>query len=219
MSGRMWKNKFLRSPSPPAPLPEGEGSQFLSLPKGERQRVRAIHINTKYMFDLKSLIREIPDCPIKGVGFKDITPLLQDAKAFRFAIDELVKPFQKQKIDVIVGLDARGFILAAAAAYKLGCGLAIVRKNGKLPWKTVSKKYKLEYAENVFEMHTDSIKAEQKVLIVDDVLATGGTMNATVDLVKKLKGKIIGVAFLINLTFLHGEKKLKGQKIYSVVEY
>lgn len=171
------------------------------------------------MLNLKKFIRNIPDWPIKGVSFKDITPLLQDPKAFKFAIDELIKPFAKEKIDLVVGLDARGFILAAAAAYQLGAGLVMVRKKGKLPWKTVSKKYKLEYAENVFEMHRDSIKAGQRVLIVDDVLATGGTMGAAIDLVKKLKGKIVGVAFLMNLTFLNGEKKLGGLKIHSLVEY
>jgi len=169
--------------------------------------------------NLKTKIREIPDWPEKGVNFKDITPLLLDKKAFSLAINEMAKPWKKQKIDLIVGIDARGFILAAALAYKLKTGLAIIRKKGKLPWKTIKQSYKLEYATNTIEMHKDSIKWGQKVLMVDDVLATGGTMKAACDLVRKLGGKIVGIEFLIILSYLNGKKKLKDYKIKTVLTY
>lgn len=173
---------------------------------------------------IKSKIREIPNWPIKGVGFKDITPLLADAKLFKKIIDAMAAPYLNKKVDKVIGIDARGFLLASALAYKLKCGLAIVRKKGKLPWKTISKKYALEYGNNIIEMHRDAILPGQRVLIVDDVLATGGTMKATVDLVKKLSGKILGIEFLINLTFLRGEKNLwkalgKEVNIGSIVKY
>ena len=176
---------------------------------------------------IKSKIREIPDWPKKGVNFKDITPLIEDSKAFRKVINAMAKPYlgrpaltrRGRKIDKIVGIDARGFILAAALAYKLKSGVAIVRKKGKLPSKKVSKKYALEYGSNTIEMHKDTILAGEKVLLVDDVLATGGTMKAAIDLVEKLKGKIISVDFLIELTFLNGRKKLKGYKIRSLAKY
>lgn len=169
--------------------------------------------------ELKSKIREVPDWPKKGVSFKDITPLLQDKRLFCGMVDLLTLPYLKGKIDKVVGIDARGFILAAAVAYRLKTGLAIVRKKGKLPAKTVSKEYSLEYASNVLEMHEDSILPGERVIIIDDVLATGGTMEATVDLVKKLKGKIVGIEFLIELTYLKGRKNLKGQKIKSLLKY
>jgi adenine phosphoribosyltransferase len=168
---------------------------------------------------IKSKIREIPDWPQKGVSFKDITPLLQDKNIFRKTIDLLAAPYSGEKIDKVVGIDARGFILAAALSYKLKTGLAIVRKKGKLPAKTVSQKYKLEYASNTLEMHRDAILPNEKILLVDDVLATGGTMKATINLVKKLKGKIIGVDFLVELTYLGGRKNLKGHKIRSLIKY
>jgi len=169
--------------------------------------------------NLKKFIREIPNWPQSGVNFKDITPLLQNPKAFRYAIDAMAKPFLKRKIDIVVGIDARGFILASALAYKLRAGLAIIRKKGKLPWKTIAQKYKLEYATNTLEMHKDAIKPGQKVLLVDDVLATGGTMKATIDIVRKLKGKIVGIAFLAILTYLEGERKLRGYKLHSLIKY
>jgi len=168
---------------------------------------------------IKSKIREVPDWPKKGVNFKDITPLLQSKKLFCEMIGLLASPYLKEKIDKVVGIDARGFILAAAVAYRLKAGLAIVRKKGKLPSKTISKEYSLEYASNVLEMHEDSILPGERVIIIDDVLATGGTMEATVDLVKKLKGKIVGIEFLIELTYLKGRKNLKGQKIKSLLKY
>lgn len=168
---------------------------------------------------IKENTREIPDWPKKGVNFKDITPLLQNKKIFRIIIDELAKPYVNKKIDKIVGIDARGFIFAAALAYKLGAGLAIVRKKGKLPHKTISQKYLLEYGSNIIEMHKDAIRRGEKIVIVDDVLATGGTMKATVDLVKKLKGKIIAIDFLSELSFLRGREKLKNYKVRALAKY
>lgn len=168
---------------------------------------------------IKEKIREIPDWPKKGISFKDITPLLEDKLAFHEIINALAKPYLKKKIDKIVGIDARGFLMAAGLAYKLKTGIAIVRKQGKLPSKTISKKYSLEYASNVIEMHKDAINPGEKVLLVDDVLATGGTMKATIDLVKKLKGKIIGIDFLVELTYLKGRTKLKGYKVRALAKY
>jgi adenine phosphoribosyltransferase len=168
---------------------------------------------------IKEKIREIPDWPQKGVNFKDITPLLEDKKVFQELINALASPYLNKKIDKIVGIDARGFIMASALAYKLKTGLVIVRKKGKLPSKTISKKYSLEYASNTIEMHKDSITRGERVLLVDDVLATGGTMKATLDLVEKLKGKIIGIDFLIELCFLKGRKKLKGYKLRALAKY
>lgn len=168
---------------------------------------------------IKSNIREIADWPEKGVSFKDITPLLQNKEIFSKLIDALAAPHIGKKVDKVVGVDARGFIFAAALAYKLKTGVVIVRKKGKLPFKTVSKKYALEYASNALEMHKDSISPGEKVILVDDVLATGGTMKATIDMVKKLKGKIIGIDFLIELSYLGGRKKIKGHKITSLARY
>ena len=168
---------------------------------------------------IKKQIREIQDWPKSGISFKDITPLLENKKLFSKTIDELAKPYLNQRIDKIVGIDARGFLLASAMAYKLKTGIAIIRKQGKLPSKTVSKKYALEYGSNTIEMHQDSILPGEKVLLIDDVLATGGTMKAAVDLVKELGGKIIGIDFLIELSYLNGKKILKGQKIKSLIKY
>jgi len=168
---------------------------------------------------IKSKIREIPDWPKKGVGFKDITPLLEDRNVFRKTINLLAKPYLKKKIDKVVGIDARGFLLAAAVAYRLKAGIAIVRKKGKLPCKTICQEYNLEYGSNVIEMHRDCILPGERVLLVDDVLATGGTMEAAISLVEKLKGKIIGVDLLMELTFLNGREKIKKYKVRSLIKY
>ncbi len=168
---------------------------------------------------IKSKIRSIPDWPKKGIIFRDITPVLQEPKLFSRLIDQLAKPYLKKKIDTMVGIDARGFILASALAYKLKTGLSIVRKAGKLPFKTIRRNYTLEYATNTLEMHCDAIKPGQKVLLVDDLLATGGTMRATIDIVKKLGGKIVGILFFVELMDLKGEKKLKGYKIKSLIKF
>lgn len=174
--------------------------------------------------DLKSKIREIPDKPKPGVNFKDITPLLQDKEAFKFAIDEMCKSFGETCLpagrpDIIVGIDARGFILSAAMAYKLKTGLALIRKKGKLHYKTIFQEYDLEYGTDMIEMHEDAIQKGQKVLLVDDVLATGGTMEATAKMVEKLGGKIIGISFLIELDFLKGREKLKNYQVDSLIHY
>lgn len=169
--------------------------------------------------ELTDKIRSIPDWPQRGVIFRDITPVLQDKRLFRVLIDAMARPYFKKKIDMLVGIDARGFILAAGIAYKLRSGIVLVRKKGKLPYKTVQKKYILEYAANVLEMHCDAIKPGQHVLLVDDVLATGGTMKATVDLVKKLGGKIIGIALFIELKNLGGRKKLINYPVKSLINF
>lgn len=169
--------------------------------------------------DLKLKVRSIPDWPRKGVIFRDVTPVLEDKKLFRFLIDKLARFCRNKEIDKIVGIDARGFILASALAYKLKTGLAIVRKKGKLPWSTVRKNYKLEYAVEALEMHKDAIKPGEKILLCDDVLATGGTMKATVDLVKQLGGKIVDILFFIELKDLQGRKKLKGYQVKSLIKF
>lgn len=168
---------------------------------------------------IKSKIREIPNWPKQGVSFKDITPLLEDSSVFKKVIDELAFSYLNKKIDKIVGIDARGFLIAAPLAYKLNTGIAIVRKKGKLPSETVFQEYELEYGSNIIEMHKDSILAGEKVLLVDDVLATGGTMKAAANLVEELKGKIIGIEFLIELAFLNGREKLKGYNIRAMAKY
>lgn len=167
--------------------------------------------------DLKSFIKEVPNYPKPGINFKDITPLLGDKEAFRFVVESLADKFMD--IDIIVGIDARGFLLAAPVAYKLGVGLAIVRKPGKLPRLTIHEDYTLEYASNALEMHEDAILPGQKVAIIDDVLATGGTMEATCKMVQKLGGEIVGIGFLIELEFLGGREKLKDYKIESLIHY
>ncbi len=171
------------------------------------------------MIDLKSKIREVADYPKKGVGFKDITPLLEDPQYLRQTIDSLVKKFKNKGVQKVVGIDARGFLLASAVAYKLGAGLVIVRKKGKLPAAAIACDYDLEYGQATIEMHKDSIKPKEKVIIIDDVLATGGTALAATKLVKKLKGNIVGLGFLIELEFLKGKRKLKKYPVYSLVKY
>jgi len=169
--------------------------------------------------DLKKKIRNIPNFPEKGIIFRDIAPLLEDEKAFRAAINQLVGKFKNKKIDKVVGVDARGFILAGILADRLGAGLVMVRKKGKLPYETEIEEFDLEYGKAALEIHKDSIKPGERVLLVDDVLATGGTMLATAKLVEKLKGKILGIAFLIILDYLPGRRKLKKYKLFSLVNY
>ena len=171
--------------------------------------------------DLKSKIREIPDWPKSGVNFKDITTLLEDKEAFRQAVNLLAAPFTGKKIDKVVGIDARGFLLAAPVAYKLNTGLVIVRKVGKLPSSAIKQDYILEYASNTMEMHDDAVKPEEKVILIDDLCATGGTALAACDLIERLGGKILGIGFLVDLPFLNGSKKIKklGNEEYSLIEY
>ena len=168
---------------------------------------------------LKNSIRNIPDYPKPGIQFKDITPILQDPELFGNVIDIFYDRYKSEKIDVIVGIESRGFIFAAPLALKLDCSLAIARKPGKLPYETVSAEYSLEYGMDALELHTDAIKKGDRVLIVDDLLATGGTANAVGELVKKLKGNIVCFAFLINLVELRGIDMLKPHQIFNIVEY
>ena len=167
---------------------------------------------------LKSMIRDIPDFPKKGILFKDITPLLSDAGEFRRCVDMVAERYRDKKIEMVVGVEARGFIIGAALAYALGAGVILIRKPGKLPYKTHQTIYELEYGMDQLEIHQDAIKPGQKVLIADDLLATGGTMKAAVDLVHKLKGEIVECAFLVELEFLKGREKLK-EPVYSLMKF
>ena len=172
------------------------------------------------MYDqLKAAVRDVPDFPIKGVLFKDITPILQDGKLFRQAVDAIADRHKGKKVDAVVGIDARGFIFAGAVAYKLGVGLVPVRKKGKLPYKTVVTSYTLEYGSETSEMHVDAIKKGDNVIIVDDLLATGGTAMAAATLVKQLAGNIIEIDFLIELAFLKGRERLKEHPVFSAIVY
>ena len=168
---------------------------------------------------LEEKIRDIPDFPKKGIIFKDITTLLKDADAFRWVIDGLAAEFSGGEIDMVVAIESRGFILGGAVAHRLGLGFVPVRKLGKLPAETIQASYDLEYGSNTVEMHRDAIKPGQRVLVVDDLLATGGTVEATVRLIEDLGGEIAGVAFLIELDFLHGRDKLSGYRVVSLVHY
>lgn len=171
------------------------------------------------MNSLKSKIRDVPDFPKEGIVFKDITPLLQDGNAFRSAVDAIAGRFASKEIDLIVGAESRGFIFGAALAYKLGVGFVPARKPGKLPHKTHRAEYVLEYGLDSLEMHQDAVAHGEKVLVVDDLLATGGTAKAKCDLVEMLGGKVVGVAFVIELSFLKGREKLKGYDVFSLINY
>jgi adenine phosphoribosyltransferase len=169
--------------------------------------------------DLAERIRDIPDFPQKGILFKDITPLLQDPGAFRETVDRLAAPFKDQAIDVVVGMESRGFIFGAPIAYLLGAGFVPVRKVGKLPYESIRVEYALEYGTNVLEIHRDAIKPGDKVLVIDDLLATGGTVGATIDLVERLGGTVVGVAFVVELTFLNGRSRLASHDVVSLIKY
>jgi len=168
---------------------------------------------------LQVAIRDVPDFPKAGILFKDITPVLADSRLFAGSIDLLTAGYAPGSVDAIVGIDARGFIFAAAAALKLKTGFVPVRKKGKLPYKAYEQSYDLEYGSNTVAIHVDAIKPGARVLLVDDLLATGGTSAAAVQLVEKVGGKIVGVNFLIELSFLKGREKLKGHPIRSLVTY
>jgi adenine phosphoribosyltransferase len=168
---------------------------------------------------LEDYIRSIPDFPKAGILFRDITTLLKDKKAFKEAVNTLANKYKNKKIDVVVAVEARGFILGGAIAHKLNAGFVPVRKKGKLPYKTNSATYELEYGTDTLEMHQDAIKTNDNVLIVDDLLATGGTVKAVTDLVRQLQGKIVGIAFLIELTDLRGIDKLREYPVYSLIKY
>lgn len=170
-------------------------------------------------FDLKTLIRDVPDFPREGVLFKDVTPLLADARGFRIAIDRLAEPFVGQRIDKVAGIESRGFFLGGPLALALAAGLVIVRKKGKLPWKTREVTYDLEYGTDTVEMHVDAVAPGERVLIVDDLVATGGTCGATVKLVRDAGAEIVGCAFLVELDFLGGRERLDVERIHSLLHY
>lgn len=171
------------------------------------------------MIDLKGKIRNIPDFPVKGIQFKDITTLLKDREAFKYSIDEITKYCSKYQIDYIAGIEARGFIIGAPVAYQLGVGFLPIRKPEKLPSEVERVSYQLEYGESILEMHKDAINNGDKVMVVDDLLATGGTTAAVFKLIKKLGGRVIGASFVIELKFLNPRKKLEGYHIFSLVQY
>jgi adenine phosphoribosyltransferase len=169
--------------------------------------------------ELRAKIREIPDFPKPGILFYDITTLLKDATAYRAAIDLMLDPYRAEGIDVVVGMESRGFIFSAPMAYELGAGLVPVRKLGKLPAETLTVEYALEYGSNTLEIHRDAVRPGQRVLIVDDLLATGGTVHGTIELVERLQGEVVALAFLVELAFLKGRDRLDGRSVSSVITY
>lgn len=169
--------------------------------------------------NLKDKIRNVPDWPIKGVMFKDITTLLQDPEAFREACDLLYDRYKTMNIDKIVGIDARGFIFGAVLAYKLNIGFVPVRKKGKLPYKTISAEYSLEYGTDVIEIHQDALKKGERIVIIDDLIATGGTIAAAVNLVEKIGSEIVECGFIVELPELNGREKIKNYKIFTLIEF
>jgi adenine phosphoribosyltransferase len=169
--------------------------------------------------EYRSLIREVPDFPKPGILFYDITTLLQEPEGFRLAIDAITLPFRDQQIDLVVGIESRGFIFGAAVADRIDAGFAPVRKPGKLPSSTIRASYDLEYGSDSLEMHADAVRDGQRTIIIDDLLATGGTARATTDLVKKLGGQVVGLGFLIELAALNGRAKLTGESVHSVLKY
>ncbi len=171
------------------------------------------------LVELKAKIREIKDFPTEGVLFKDITTLLKEPQAFKYVVTQLALPYIQERVELVVGIESRGFIFGGALAAELGAGFVPVRKLGKLPGKTIEVEYELEYGRDALAIHEDAIRPGQRVLAVDDLLATGGTMAATLRLIEQLGGHVVGVTFLIELAFLKGRQKLKGHSIASLVTY
>ena len=169
--------------------------------------------------DLASTVRNVPDFPVEGILFYDITTLLKSPPALKQCVNQLADPYRAADIDVVVGMESRGFIFGMPVAYLLGVGFVPIRKPGKLPAETLAEEYALEYGTNTLEIHVDAIEAGQKVLVVDDLLATGGTAAATCNLVKKLGGQIVGLAFVIELTFLNGRDRLGDYDVFSLLKY
>lgn len=169
--------------------------------------------------DLKQYITEVKDWPKPGVNFKDITTIMDNGAAYKYATDQIVEYAKEKQVDIVVGPEARGFIIGCPVAYAMNIGFAPVRKKGKLPREVISYEYELEYGTNVLTMHKDAIKPGQRVLITDDLLATGGTIEATIKLVESLGGIVAGIAFIIDLKYLNGMEKLKGYDVISLVEY
>jgi adenine phosphoribosyltransferase len=176
-----------------------------------------VHYSTSN--DLRSVIRNIPDFPKKGIIFRDITTLLQDKDALKFVVDSFIDCYRNNRIDAIVGIESRGFIVGAAIAHQLGVGFVPIRKPGKLPSSTLREEYALEYGHDAVEIHTDALRKGDSVVIHDDLLATGGTVSAACRLVERLGASIVGISFIIELTFLHGRDKLPGYHVTSLVQY
>lgn len=169
--------------------------------------------------DLKSKIRNIPDFPVKGIQFKDITTLLKDKDAYKYCIDQITRHCKSLKIDYIAGIEARGFVIGAPVAYNLNVGFLLVRKKDRLPAEVERISYQLEYGENILEIHKDSFQKGDRIMVIDDLLATGGTTLAVFNLIEKLGGKIVGADFIVELEMLKGKEKLKGYEIFSLVKY
>ena len=169
--------------------------------------------------ELKAKIRDIKDFPTEGILFKDITTLLRDPKAFKYVLDQLATAYIQSNVEIVVGIESRGFIFGGALAHELGAGFVPVRKLGKLPAKTIEVEYELEYGRDALAMHEDAINPGQRVLVVDDLLATGGTMSGACKLIQKVGGIVAGCAVVIELGFLNGRKRVKGQDIFSIVKY
>jgi adenine phosphoribosyltransferase len=169
--------------------------------------------------DLKSKIRNIPDFPVKGIQFKDITTLLKDKEAYKYCIDQITKHCRSLKIDYVAGIEARGFVIGAPVAYNLNVGFLLVRKKNRLPADVERISYQLEYGENILEIHRDSFQEGDRIMVIDDLLATGGTTLAVFNLIEKLGGKIVGADFIVELEMLKGKEKLKGYEIFSLVKY
>lgn len=169
--------------------------------------------------DLRSKIREIPDFPKPGINFKDISTILKDGDALRYVVRQMADHFRDKRVEMVVGAESRGFLFGAPLAYELGCGFALVRKPGKLPCEVERVEYALEYGTDALEIHRDSIQPNQRILMVDDLLATGGTIGAACELVRRLGGDIVGAAFVIELTFLGGRRRLDGIDVLSLVHY
>jgi len=178
-------------------------------------------VDIRNQLDLKQLIRNIPDYPKPGIMFRDITTLLADPKGLRATVDELIWPFLKGDIDFVAGIEARGFILGGAVAHELGLGFVPIRKKGKLPWKTIGKEYSLEYGVDTIEIHADAIKPGDRILLIDDLIATGGTADAAIELIKESGGQMIAAAFVVDLPDLGGSARLKdkGVAVHTLLEY
>ena len=169
--------------------------------------------------ELRSLIRNVPDFPIEGIQFKDITTLLKDAAGLKASVDQLCKPYLREKIDYVVGIESRGFIFGSAMALKLNAGFIVIRKPGKLPAETISEEYELEYGTDTIEIHKDAIEPGKRILLVDDLLATGGTASAAIRLLNKMDARITAAVFLIELSFLNGREKLGNTPVHSLIQY
>ena len=168
---------------------------------------------------VRARIRDIPDFPKKGIVFKDITPVLADARLFHDAIDAFADRWRGERVAKVVGIESRGFLFAAPLAYALGAGVTVVRKPGKLPWKVIREVYSLEYGENALELHVDAVQPGERVLVVDDVLATGGTADATGKLIARQGGTVVGFSFLVELGFLNGAQKLGAERVHALIKY